>query len=287
MELVFDAKQHYRYDEAEHVTPNSELYKAIDLAMDRMVALKKIMIDGASPKEIAENRKRAEQEVRTMVRVSELTAKIPNIYDMHYGESEHTLYIVMQWINGETLAKKMEQGVSLLTFLRWMRELCGILSAMEKRNFRHKDIKPENIMFNENDDLYLIDFNISVSVPNQIEGTMYYKAPEMDFGSVTVARDKVDMFSIGVMLYQMTTGKLPVRMMDYDIFDPANGKWDFFTEPCEVNPDMPDVLNEIIVRLMAYLPENRYRNYNALMGDLREAERQIRQNGRQKKNKKQ
>ena len=282
MDLKFNEQHHYRYDEALHVTPNSELYKALDLTYDRTVALKKVVVSGNSKREIAENYKRAAQEVRTMIRVSELTAKIPNIYGMYYNEEQNELFIVMQWVGGETLAEKMEQNLSMAVYLRWIRELCGILKAMSSRHFQHKDIKPENIMFNENDDLYLIDFNLSVSVPNQIEGTPFYKAPEMDFGSTTVSRDKADMFSIGVILYQMATGKLPMRISDYEIYDPDAVKWDFFTAPHEITPDIDPKLEEIIMRLMAYLPEDRYRNYNALAGDLRTVEQNLR--ARKKKN---
>ncbi len=280
MELRFDEKHCYRYDEAAHVTPNSELYRALDLSLGRTVALKCVAINGGSPREKEANYKRALQEVKTMVKISELTAKIPNIYTSHYAEKEGRLYIVMQWINGETLSDKMGRSVSAVQFLRWMQELCRILEVMEKSHFYHKDIKPENIMFNENEDLYLIDFNISVSAPNQMEGTMYYKAPEMDFGSVTAARDKVDMFSIGVMLYQYMTGVLPKRMVDYECYDKTGGKWDFYKQPKEVKPDVDEGLNRLAVKLMSYSPRDRYRNYAELVGKLREAERNLKNAGR-------
>ena len=220
------------------------------------------------------------QEVKTMIQVSELTAKIPNIYCSYYDEKTDRLYIIMQWISGETLADKMRRSIPLPLYLKWMQELCQILNCMSKRNFQHKDIKPENIMFNENGDLYLIDFNISVSVPNQMEGTMFYKAPEMDFGSSTVARDRSDMFSIGVMIYQQVTGKIPMRMMDYECFDPSGGKWDMFNEPKAVNPSVDERLNKLIVRLMSYNPDDRFRNYTELSNELRNVERSIRNAGR-------
>ena len=269
MDLKYTQNHCYRYDEASHVTPNSELYKALDIALGRTVALKKVMIQGNTPREKQENLKRAQQEVKTMVQIGELTAKIPNIYGTFYDEKENALFIVMQWISGETLADKMKRGTSLSLVLRWMQELCQILDVMSKKNFQHKDIKPENIMFNQNNDLYLIDFNISVSVPNQMEGTMYYKAPEMDFGSTTVARDKADMFSVGVMMYQFVTGRVPMRMVDYDCYDPTSGKWDFFKEAIAEKPDMNVNLNRMITRLMAYSPKDRYRNYSELINDIK------------------
>lgn len=280
MDLKFDEKQFYRFDDAVHITPNSELYKAMDLTLGRNVALKKVKVNGSNKREVQANYQRAIQEVKTMVQITELTAKIPNIYGMYFDEGNADLYIIMQWINGETLADKMQHNVSGMVFVRWMQELAGILNVMSQKHFCHKDIKPDNIMFNTNDDLYLIDFNISVSVPNQVEGTMFYKAPEMDFGSTTVARDKVDMFAIGVLLYQQFTGKLPQRMIDYDVYDYQGEKWDIFNEPITINPQIDSKLNEVIVKLMKYNPKERYRSYNELINDLKMVERNIRNAGR-------
>lgn len=280
MELRFDERHCYRFDVATHITPNSELYKAMDVSLGRNVALKKIVIKGNNPRELEMNYKRALQEVRTMVQVSELTAKIPNIYSTYYEESTHELYIIMQWINGETLSEKMKKHVQPITFIRWMQELCKILDLMAQKRFQHKDIKPDNIMFNENGDLYLIDFNISVSVPNQMEGTMFYKAPEMDFGSVTVSRERVDMFSIGVMMYEYFTGKVPMRMVDYECYTPQSGKWDLYNEAKEVNPRIDGKCNEVINKLMAYHPNERYRTYVELINDLKGIERNLKNAGR-------
>ena len=275
-ELRFSEEHHYRYDEAAHVTPNSELYRAQDLALNRTVALKKVKISGSDRREIEGNYRRAMQEVRTMVQISESTVKLPNIFCTYYDAAEAELFIAMQWISGETLAKKMERSLSPALFLRWIMALCQILNVMSRHHFVHKDIKPENIMFDENDDLYLIDFNISVSAPNQTEGTLYYKAPEMEEGSRIMSRDKVDMFAIGVILYQQFAKRIPQRMIDYDAYDPDGEQWDFFTEPAELAPDIPPRLNRVILKLMAYDPRDRYRSYGELIGELKTIEKELR-----------
>ena len=276
MDLRFDEKHCYRYDEAAHITLNSELYRAMDMTLSRDVALKKVIIAGNNYKEKQENYNRALQEVKTMVQISGMTAKIPNIYTYFYDEKQSALYIVMQWINGQTLGEKMIKRVPDTVFLKWMQELVLILDVMGKKRFQHKDIKPDNIMFNSENDLYLIDFNISVSVPNQVEGTPLYKPPEMDFGSITADRSKADMFSIGVMLYQQITGYIPQRMVDYDCFDPAGGKWDFFKQPVEIKPDINTELNDIVIRLMKYNPNDRFKSYADLNNKLKQIERIIR-----------
>ncbi len=282
MELRFDEHHIYRFEDASHTTLNSEVYKAMDLSLSRYVALKKVIIQGDNNRIRQENYKRALQEVKTMVQIADMTAKVPNIYTYYYDEKQNVLYIVMQWISGETLAEKMTKHVPDTTFLMWMQELGRILEVMGKRNFQHKDIKPDNIMFNSENDLYLIDFNISVSVPNQIEGTPFYKPPEMDFGSTTADRSKSDMFSIGVMLYQQITGYLPQRMVDYDCFNPAAGKWDYFKQPKEVNPNINKGLNDLVVKLMQYSPKDRFKSYSEMVNSMKQVERSIRNEGRRR-----
>lgn len=182
----------------------------------------------------------------------------------------------MQWIGGETLTKKMERSLSPALFIRWMIELCQILDIMARHGFVHKDIKPDNIMFDGNGDLYLIDFNISVSTPNQREGTLHYKAPEMEEGSKNVSREKVDMFAIGVMMYQQFAKKLPQRMVDYEIYRSDGERWDEFLEPAAAAPGISRKLNQTITKLMAYDPRDRYRTYGELIGDLKMIEREFR-----------
>lgn len=279
MELKFDEHHCYRYDAAVHITPNSELYKAQDLSLKRTVALKKVKIAGDTPGEIARKCERAMQEVTTMIQICELTARIPAIYTAYCDKKQGEVFIVMQWIGEETLADKIKRGVSPAVFLRWMQELCLILDSMAVKDFQHKDIKPENIMFNRNNELYLIDFNISVSVPNRVEGTMFYKAPEMDRDSTTADRSRVDMFSIGVMLYEYITGRLPIRGIDYDYYNAPDRKWNSYIEPIKIKTDMDNELNRIIVKLMSYDPKDRYSSYKKLISDLKGAERSLRNAG--------
>ena len=163
-----------------------------------------------------------------------------------------------------------------LTFLQWMIELCNILSAMNKKHLAHKDIKPANIMITDSNELFLIDFNISIATPNLIEGTIHYKAPEMSQNSKYQGREKVDMFSIGVMLYEFYTGAVPVKTVDY-AKNRSRGsfEWDIFVEPKTKNPKINDYINEIIVKCMKLDPRMRYRNYSELKNELVKAVRNI------------
>ncbi len=280
-ELAFEVTHRYRYIEKEE-PGNCELYKAQDLLFNRTVALKKVKIEGKSSGEIKKNYNKALDEVRTMVLLPERSAKIlniPNIYESFWDEKEAVLYIIMQWINGRTLAQKLDENISAVKFLGWMCNLCEILNEMAKQNFYHKDIKPQNIMFDKNDRLYLIDFNLTGSLPNTKEGTPYYKAPEMGISDrPNSSRYKVDMFSVGVIMYEYFTRVIPMRGIDYDKFNPAGRSWDFFKEPKEVDPNINDKVNDIIKKLMSYEPKDRYDKYSELIKDLRSAEEEIKKN---------
>lgn len=283
MEIAYTKEHRYRFIEDSKIeTDNSVIYRAQDLELNRNVCIKIIKIDGDSPREIQAKLQRSMLEVRAMVEISERTIYLPNIYSTYFDEDKSTLYIVMQWIQGTSLEEKMH--VPEMQFIRWMINLCDILSTMERRNLYHKDIKPGNIMIDPDNKLFLIDFNISVSTPNRVEGTPHYKAPEMDKDSKYMGREKVDMFAIGVMLYEYYTGELPKKGEHY-AKNRRRGKfqWDVFIEPIEKKPEMPQVINDIIVKCMKLDPKERYRNCSELKSELIRAERSLR-NDRSRKN---
>lgn len=275
MILTISDKREYMLDKAVHITPNSELYKAYDMKYKRDVAIKKVVIAGDSSKERSENLKKAKKEISTMILVGQTSARLPVIFDDYYDQEENILYIVMQWIPGITLRQKMSEFTYQKDFCSWMIDLLYILESMESNNLYHKDIKPENIMIVNNKDVYLIDYNISMGVANLIEGTENYKAPEMNYDSTTTDRTKSDMFSIGVMMYEYYTKKLPIYMIDYSLFGFGTEKWDSFTSPKEINNEISDKVNLFISKLMAYKPNDRFKSYKDVRRELQQIRKEI------------
>ena len=208
-----------------------------------------------------------------MVKVGDLTLRTPRIYATWFDEKNGEFFIVMEWLEGEPLSK-IDKFCGKKQFLHWMADLCQILEQMSQEQIYHKDIKPANIMLIEKSRLYLIDFGISLSLPNSVEGTNFYKAPEMDPGGLTKKRDKVDMFSIGVMLYERFTGELPKRGEHYgsNLFN--RQAWSTFQRASNIAPDVPPDVDEIIFRCMKRDPKQRY----ATMAQLRDALRGAAQN---------
>ena len=237
------------------------VYTALDKEYGRKVFIKEVPIDGRNAREKEKRLHQAMLEVKAMMRVEDATCFIPRIYESFYDDKTSRLYIVMQLIKGKSLREYMK-AASPLMMTDWMISLCDILSALEQNHLQNKDVKPENIIITPGKHLFLIDFDISISAPQRNIGTKCYRAPEMikrdDMHETS--RNKVDIFAVGVMLYEFFAGSVPQEDgSDYDI-SPFNDKkeWDTFISPMEKNPNVPDAMNEIIIKCMKLRPEDRY-----------------------------
>ncbi len=273
MLLEYTKKSRYQLiEESKIETEQGGLYRGMDLELQRTVAVKEIRIRAADRREEEAMVTKAIAEVRALTQLEEKKLRVPHIYDMYYHKEKKTFYIIMEWIPGTTLADKMKTSEG--QFLQWMIDLCEILKGMSWNKLSHKDIKPANIMIIDPDLLYLIDFNISIGTPNQVEGTLHYKAPEMSLGSKYAGREKADMFSVGVLLYEFYTGSVPQKTVDY-ARNRSRGPlmWDKFVEPIEKNPSMSKRVNDIIVKCMKYDPRERYGSYAELKRALVNAKR--------------
>lgn len=283
-DFVFTIKQVFRpYPEKIIRTDNSVIYKAQDLNLKRDVCIKEISIAGITPAEKKKNYEKAMSEARTMVRVTEKTNAVPNIYLTFFDSDESKIYIVMDWINGRTLAEYLGDTpgrVEEFEFITWVEDLCKTLATMSNLDIYHKDIKPNNIIIDNEHKLHLMDFNISVSLPNKIEGTPLYKAPEMET-SKTVSRRKVDVFSIGVILYQYYTQRIPLKGREYGqkSIRRDSADWDIFVHPKEYNSSMSDKMDLIITGSMEKDVKKRY-DIRQLLTEIRSYKRGLRQNGK-------
>lgn len=266
------AKQYMIVEGSQTKTSMGEVCQALDRTLGRKVAIKRIRVEGENKRDLESNRKKAESELKLMLSLEQEEINIPKIYDYWYDAKTRDLYIVMEWIFGETLGKRMENhSIESYEFLTKMMDLCSILETMERKNLSHKDIKPDNIMITKKGTLYLIDFNISLSVANLEEGTEFYRAPEMEQRSATVKRNKVDMFAVGVIMYQFFAGHLPKKPGDYakgSSFGSNKNNWAKFKEPKEYNQDIPKRINDVITRCMKYSVNDRFRNISELKREI-------------------
>lgn len=271
MEIEFKNKRVYRFSEVAAETLNSSVYRAKDLSLERFVGLKVVRPPENFSGKMGEWADAVKREVTAMVAIDELSARVPYIIDSFFEND--AFYIAMQWIEGQDLSEKMDADSE--TFIGWMIDLCDILSIMESRKRYHRDIKPANIRIDRNGNLYLIDFNISISRPVIGIGTNGYAAPEM-IRHVDVEYSRADMFSIGVILYRYFTGEIPQEGVHYakeqsrrrrPLFGADKG-WTMFKSPKDIAPDITEDMSDIITKCMKYHPQDRYENFSKLKAAL-------------------
>jgi serine/threonine-protein kinase len=244
------------------------------MTLHRTVGIKEVDLSGLNPAQ----RRTLFSEVGVWCEYAAFSDRIPHIYTAFQQGQKY--YIIMQWIEGETLRKKMESG--RLTYeekLDLSIQLCNALSPIHRKNGRqHKDLKPENLQITRQGKLYLLDFNISAAVPHLGIGTNGYLAPERAGFSQQAGAGRLDIFAIGVILYELFTDAIPIFGLDY-VCAPTDRDWQLFCRPAQKNPQIPDKLDAIICKCMNLIWQNRYPDAGAIARELIQLQRQSRGKG--------
>lgn len=243
------------------------IYRAVDLTYDRLVLIKAVKIFANSGNRQRENLIRALEEIKALTRLEQENLNIPHVYAHYIDQNKGILYIVMQYVPGKSLLEHFNDPEE--DFLAYCITLCEILEVMEDHHIYHRDLKPENILITPDNKPYLVDFGLSLSLPDPNAGTLLYRAPETAETVQLERRNRADMFALGVILYQFYTGIIPKRTVEYgkNCYEMTQ-EWDYFKEPRNFSPEMPDHANAIIVRLMKYNPKERYTSYHELKHEL-------------------
>ena len=246
----------------------ADVYLAHDDILDRDVALKVMSSRYASDEEFVERFKREAQSAAALSHPN-----IVSIFDR--GESEDgTYYIAMEYLPGGTLKNRILKRGALpaRTAAAVALQMAEALRAAHERDVIHRDIKPHNILITGLGDVKVTDFGIARAAASStmtrtghILGTAHYISPEQAMGEPVGPAS--DLYSLGVVLYEMLTGELP-----FDADTPlgiamkhVNGH---LRQPKELNPKVPDGINAITLRLLAKNPEDRYASDSELIEDL-------------------
>ncbi|HEX5691783.1 MAG TPA: protein kinase, partial [Roseiflexaceae bacterium] len=207
----------------------------------------------------------------------------PNILPIYdYGEQDGFHYFVVQYIqSGVTLQSRLEEGpIALLDALRVLAHVLDGLQYAHDRGVIHRDIKPSNILMLRPDWPLVADFGIAklidesqeLTPADQAIGTAAYMAPERAKVGPVDARS--DLYSAGVVLYEMTTGRVPfdaatpLAVLMKHIYDPL-------PPPRSIKPDLPVVVEQVLSRALAKEPEDRYQSAGEMAAEIRRASVQI------------
>lgn len=241
----------------------SNVYRAQDLHMNRIVAVKEVLLQGLSHKD----RRTLKSEISVCCNCGIWCDHVPQIYTQF--EQNDRLYLVMQWIQGKTLEHVLkEEHLSFAEKLELAIQICSVVAPMHRKLVQHRDLKPANLQVNSRRQVWLMDFNITAAVPHQGIGSGIYMAPEQSGYSCQAGAGRVDVFAIGVILYEMFTGVAPIFGIDY-CGDFQDLQWQHFEAPSVKEPHLPQKLDEIIIQCMRLNWRERYENAGQILGALK------------------
>lgn len=242
------------------------VYKAKCHRLNRLVAIKILKSDLAQNEEF---RRRLNAESQAVAQLSH--PNIVSVYDVSRGGD--TEYIVMELIDGITLKQYMEKRGQLnwRESLHFITQIMRGLSHAHSRGIIHRDIKPQNIMVLRDGSVKVADFGIACladsaqTMTQEALGSVHYISPEQARGDRPDARS--DIYSSGVVLYEMLTGRLPFEG-ESAVSVAIQHLSSIPLAPREINPDIPEQLELICMKAMAPDLEHRYQSADAMIADL-------------------
>jgi serine/threonine protein kinase len=243
------------------------VYKAKDLKLNRFVAVKVLK------EEYAEN----EQFIKKFDRESQAAAGLshPNIVSVYdVGVDGEIYFIVMEYVDGITLKQYLDKkGVlDYQEATSYIIDVAEALKCAHENKIIHRDIKPHNILLTKDLVPKVTDFGIAravtsstVTMTNQTMGSVHYISPEQARGGFVDERS--DLYSLGIMYYELVTGQLPFDE-ESTVTIAIKHIREEIVPPKEVNPDIPDSVNDVILKLTQKKPDDRYQNADELVADL-------------------
>ena len=226
------------------------VYRAHDTLLDRDVAVKVLSATTLS----AESRARLLREAQAAAKLSH-----PNIVSVHdAGEAEGVPFIVMELVKGESLHERCPQALE--DILSIARQVCAALEHAHAHGIIHRDLKPENVLLVPDGTAKLMDFGLARTVASRlttegtIVGTVFYLAPEQALGQEI--DNRADLYALGVLLYELTTGQLPftgddvLAVISQHLHAPV-------VPPSTHNAAILPALDALIVQLLSKRPEDR------------------------------
>ena len=248
----------------------AKVYKARCHRLNRLVAIKILREDLSQD---AEFRRRFHDESQAVAMLSH--PNIVAVYDV--SRSSELEYIVMELIDGITLKQYMQKKGNKLNWreaLHFITQITKALGHAHSRGIIHRDIKPHNVMVLRDGSVKVADFGIArvvsgghSTLTQEALGSVHYISPEQARGSHIDARS--DLYSAGVVLYEMLTGRLPFEG-DTPVSVAIQHINSIPLSPRELEPSIPEALEAITMKAMAPNPDNRYLSADGMLADLEE-----------------
>lgn len=255
----------------------ANVYLANDTILDRKVAIKVLRGDLASDEKFV---RRFQREALSASSLSH--PNIVEIYDV--GEDDGDYYIVMEYVDGKNLKQLLKKREKLTTaeVVDIMLQITSAMGAAHDSLIIHRDLKPQNILIKDDGEIKITDFGIAMALnatqltqTNSAMGSVHYFPPEQANGKGSTL--KSDVYSLGIMMYELLTGVLPFRGDNAVEIALKHLKEPIPSIRAEL-PELPGSIENIITRATAKNPKNRYANANEMHDDLLTALNKERQN---------
>jgi serine/threonine protein kinase/beta-lactam-binding protein with PASTA domain len=243
------------------------VYKALDILLHRHVAVKVLRPQYVNDEEFIERFRREAQAAASLSH-----SNVVSIYDV--GKEEDVHYIVMEYIEGTTLNELIKEKAPLQVeeAVQIASQICEALDHAHHNQIIHRDIKPHNILIGKNGRVKVTDFGIARAVTSatitqtgSVLGSVHYFSPEHAKGTITGQQS--DLYSLGIVMYQMLTGKLPF-IGDSPISVALKHLQEKVEDPRKVNPLIPQSVENIILRAVRKNPSDRYISASQMLEDL-------------------
>jgi serine/threonine protein kinase len=245
----------------------ANVYLALDTILDREVAVKVLRGDLSNDEKFV---RRFQREA-----ISSSSLSHPNIVEMYdVGEDQGHYYIVMEYIKGKTLKSLIKKRVylSIHEVIDIMTQLTKAIANAHESYIIHRDIKPQNVMILDNGLVKITDFGIAtltnqmeMTHTNSIMGSVHYLPPEQANGGTSTV--KSDVYSLGILMYELLVGKVPFKGETAVEIALKHIKEEI-PSVRKIKPDVPQSIENIIIKACAKNPKNRYSNANEMLADL-------------------
>src|SRR5246500_1519315 len=252
----------------------AEVYRARDIRLDRIVAIKPLRADLARDQTFQARFRREAQSAASLNNPA-----IVAVYDTGEDPASGVPYIVMEYVDGRTVRDLLIEGHRLLPE-RTLEITSGVLRALEyshQAGIVHRDIKPGNVMVTRNGDIKVMDFGIARAMSDsqatmtqtaQVIGTAQYLSPEQARGERVDARS--DLYSTGCLMYELLTGRPPF-LGDSPVAIAYQHVRENPIPPSRVDPEVPQWADAIVLRAMAKDPRDRYQSAAEMRTDIQRA----------------
>ena len=247
----------------------ADVYRGYDELLGRTVAIKILHANFASDEGFVGRFKR---EAQNAGRLSH--PNIVNMYDVGYDQGYH--YIVMEYVEGQTLKEYIQERgkLSVDEAVKFAVAIAEGLEHAHAMGIVHCDIKPHNMLITKSGRLKVTDFGIARAMnsqntmmyTNSVMGSAHYLSPEQASGKAIDG--STDIYSLGVVLYEMLTGRVPYEA-DTPIAVALKHVKDKLIPPTRYNPSIPPLLESVVMKALQKKPADRYRSVSELIGDLR------------------